>query len=370
MISLDNTLEISAPKLHSLVQNEESPLLVDVQSEDDFESWNILHSVNFPLAKLSELEKFPESFSDRRIVTICPSGNKSKTAARILQENGFEAVSLQGGLKEWNKIYDPVQLSIKDSDIEITQFRRIAKGCLSYLITLNGDAAVIDPGHDITIYLDQIENEGRQLKYIFDTHLQADHVSGARQLAEKTGAELLLSDKDPFKFEFTPLGKEESFKLGGKSLVSSIHSPGHTKGSTVYKIKDLGILSGDTVFIDGIGRPDLANRSREFANDLYETINNNIATLPKNMFVAPSHHGKFVLEHFHHPITSDVRTILNNEILNLPKDEFIDYSVTAANSIARPPAYETIVKINSGQLEVTNQEILSLEAGPNRCAIN
>lgn len=367
---IDAELEISSSELHSLFQTGESPLLLDVQDGDDFEAWNILNSKNIPLAKLLELEELSLEFSSRQIVTICPSGNKSRKAAKFLRNKGYSVMSLHGGIREWNTVFDTVNIDVSDSDLEIIQFRRIAKGCLSYLISLNGEAAIIDPTYKTDTYLEVIEEKGLVLKYIFDTHLQADHISGSRLLEVATGAKMYLSDKDPFKFEFNSLNKNESFKLGGQNVITAIHSPGHTKGSTIYRIKDLGVLSGDTVFVDGIGRPDLADRSAEFANDLYDTIQNNIMTLPRDMFIAPSHHGKFAIEHFHSPLITDVKSVENNNIVSLDKQDFVEYSVNFTNSFSRPPSYQTIMNINTGDEEATNLEIISLEAGPNRCAID
>ena len=93
-------------------------------------------------------------------------------------------------------------------------------------------------------------------------------------------------------------------------------------------------------------------------------------TLPPNMFVAPAHHGKFAQKHFHHPILSTVEAEKQSPALQLNRGEFVDFAVSSAQSIARPPAYDTIIQINRGELFPTKEEIQILETGPNKCAIN
>ncbi len=362
------SIEISVKDLHRKLQNNQELHLIDVRSEEAFLEWNIFHSKNIPLSKLSA-ESFPEDYKNRQIVTICGRGKDSKLAAMMLQDLGFNASSLQGGLTEWNNVFDKVDIPIDNSQFKLIQFRRIAKGCLSYIISNNGEAVVIDPAQNIEPYLTFTETNGLEIKYIFDTHWHADHISGARKLAEVTDSKLHLSNKDPFEFDYTPINYNETLRLGNQPLITPIHTPGHTRGSTTIRIKNFGIFTGDIVFADGIGRPDLADNAREFAGNLFDSMINQIATFPKEMIIAPAHHGKFVKNHFYHPIMTTVEKFSKDEVLKMNKVEFINFAVKKVNALPRPPSYRTILQINAGKLLLSKEQIIELEIGPNRCAM-
>ncbi|MDH5402650.1 MAG: MBL fold metallo-hydrolase [Candidatus Heimdallarchaeota archaeon] len=366
---MSDTIEIHPVDFHYKMQTQNPPLILDLQGEEEYKSWNMFNSVNIPFTTFIEIEDLPKQFHDREIVAVCGTGNKSKVAVEMLQDKGYNIRSLIGGQRNWNNSFDSVKFNIDDTSTEIYQFRRMAKGCISYLIVNDGDAALIDPSIHTDVYLDKIDELGLNLKYILETHLQADHISGARAIADRTGARIMLSANDPFQFEFNSIKNNETFQLGNQPIIRAIETPGHTKGSMSFRIKDLGLLAGDTIFATSFGRPDLANKAEEFANDLYDTIHTKIRRLPRNMFIASSHIGKFVVEHFHQPITTSVGQINNFESIHYNRDHFIDYAVKAATDTPHPPSFSTIVKINQGIVDIDKDEILNLEFGPNRCSL-
>ncbi|PWI47146.1 hypothetical protein CEE45_13095 [Candidatus Heimdallarchaeota archaeon B3_Heim] len=364
----NSDIEISPERFHKKIQSGDVPIIVDVRNAKDFADWNLLNSINFPIMKLMKSKDFPEEFKDSEIVLICGKGKDSYTGAEQLHSLGYNVKSLAGGMTAWNHVFDNIEVT-SDSDLELIQLRRVAKGCLSYFLYSNGEAIVIDPAHNVSPYVKMAEEKDVAITRIIDTHLHADHISGARDLAQKTGAEYFVSPNDPYEFEFNQLKEDTTFSIGNKVLLHAMSTPGHTPGSTSLRMKDLGVLTGDILFIDGIGRPDLANKSAEFAKDLYYSLHQRLAVLPSNMFYAPAHHGKFTLDHFNTPLVSAIQTFKENSILQKNENAFIEYAVQTSQQTKQPSSHQTIRQVNSGKLILSPIQIGELEIGPNRCAI-
>ena len=129
-----------------------------------------------------------------------------------------------------------------------------------------------------------------------------------------------------------------------------MHTPGHTMGSTIYLVGDDAVLTGDTLFVDGVGRPDLADRAEEFAHNLYHSLQERVLTLPDDTFVLPGHYGEGVPVHPHQPVgapLAELRATL--EPLRLDEDDFVAWATERA--VPRPPNYVEIVKANMGRPE-------------------
>ena len=151
-------------------------------------------------------------------------------------------------------VYDDVELAAGGA--RVVQVRRRGKGCLSYLVGAGNAAVVIDPAADTGVYLARAAARGWSITHVLDTHLHADHVSGARALAEATGAELILNPADRFAFAHTSLvdGMEVRIADGVAITVSVLSTPGHTSGSTTFLLDDAAAFTGDTLFLR-VGRP-------------------------------------------------------------------------------------------------------------------
>ncbi len=367
----DNSpLEISPEDLHKKLMAKEDFIILDVRGKQKHQEWTIFNSQNIPIMQLMEMDEFPLEFKEKEIITICGKGNDSRFAAKKLKDHGFRALSLQGGLTRWNAVYDKVELNTSDSNLTVTQFRRIAKGCLSYVISNDSnEAIVVDPGSNIQSYMDFIEKKGLSVKMVIDTHMHADHISGARTLATEVDAKLMLPEIDGFQHEHIKLRPNDRISIGGNPVITALHTPGHTKGSTSLKIKDFGLLTGDIAFVDGIGRPDLHDKVQEYASDLYDTFHSKLLPLPKEMFIGPAHHRKFELSHFNTPIITTIENIKRNQIFEKSKEEFISYAIRRVKATPHPPSYQSIVQINRKGLSVSPLQLTELEIGPNNCAI-
>lgn len=178
---------------------------------------------------------------------------------------------------------------------------QIYTGCLAqgaYYITSDGQAVIIDPLRETKPYIDRLERDGVQLKYILETHFHADFVSGHLDLAKATGAAIVYGPSAQPSFEFISAVDEQVFEVG-KVSIKVIHTPGHTMESTCYLLideqgKETALFSGDTLFIGDVGRPDLAQKAaamtqEQLAATLYHSLRTKIMTLPDDVIVYPAH---------------------------------------------------------------------------------
>ena len=177
--------------------------------------------------------------------------------------------------------------------------KQIYTACLShaaYFVESDGEAIVIDPLLDTEEYLSLARQHNAQIKYIFETHLHADFVSGHLDLNKQTGATIVYGPKTETNFPFYLAKDREVFKIGNITL-EVIHTPGHTVESTCYLLKDetgksFCIFTGDTLFAGDVGRPDLSSgnlSSEDLASIMYDTIQNKIIPLADDIIVYPAH---------------------------------------------------------------------------------
>lgn len=171
--------------------------------------------------------------------------------------------------------------------------------CLSeatYYIESNGDAAVVDPLRDIEQYILMAKERKATIKYIFETHLHADFVSGHLDLSSATGAPIIFGPETKTSFPVHIAKDGEVFKLG-KTTIEVLHTPGHTIESSCYLLKDENnkshaLFTGDTLFVGDVGRPDLSSgnmSTEELAGIMYETIQQKILPLADDILVYPAH---------------------------------------------------------------------------------
>ena len=356
---------IDAAELARRLGSPGEPFLLDVREPDEVEDWAIPGAVNLPIGALEH--RVGEVPADRPVVTVCASGNRAATAADLLEQAGHEVAVLEGGMQAWANVYDTAQVELGGA--RVVQVRRLGKGCLSYLIGSGDQAAVVDPSTDVTRYQQLAAEAGWRITHVFDTHLHADHLSGARDLAEATGAVLHLNAADAYRFEFAPLADGETFRLSGglELAVAALHTPGHTEGSTMFFVGKAAVLSGDTVFVDGVGRPDLAERAEEFARNLHRSLARRVLTLDDDTVVLPGHFGANVRVRPGEPVGAHLGQLRRDlQELSLGEDDFVAWA--AARVSPRPPNYEEIIRANMGRPRLSFDELARLEVGPNRCS--
>ena len=168
----------------------------------------------------------------------------------------------------------------------------------SYMIGSEGEAAVVDPQRDVDIYLKVAAEQNLKIRYIFETHLHADFVSGHRELAERTGAKICIGAKAKAAFAHVPLTDGFEVKMGAV-WIRALETPGHTSESICLVVGEgqgetsapTAVLTGDTLFIGDVGRPDLSkdHTPSELAGLLYDSLHNKLLTLPDSVAVYPAH---------------------------------------------------------------------------------
>lgn len=357
--------EITADELAARLGTTGAPALLDVREPEEFSAWAIGGARNLPLSRLAEGLGTLEH--DREVVVVCASGARSSRAVTALRSAGVTATNLAGGMLAWASVYDTASLDLGPA--RIVQVRRRGKGCLSYVVGAGGEAFVVDPSLDADRYREVAAFHGWRITRVFDTHLHADHLSGARSLAALAGATVHLNPADGFQFDHEALADGQWFDLGGQAHfgVTVMATPGHTPGSTVYEVGGRALLTGDTLFVDGVGRPDLADRAEEFARALYGSLHAKVLAMPVDATVLPAHYGDGVTV-VPGAVVGKTLAELRRTLAQLswPEEEFVRWAVGRATP--RPPHYAEIVRLNREAAPALLEEERRLELGPNRCA--
>lgn len=182
------------------------------------------------------------------------------------------------------------------------KLEQIYTGCLAhaaYYLESNGEVAIFDPLREVQPYIDRATEDNSKIKYVFETHFHADFVSGHLDLKKKTGASIVFGPTAKPSYEAIIAEDEQVFNVG-KCQVKVLHTPGHTLESSTYLIidengKEHGIITGDTLFIGDVGRPDLAQHvvadltEDKLAGYLFDSLRNKIMPLSDDLIVYPNH---------------------------------------------------------------------------------
>jgi hydroxyacylglutathione hydrolase len=237
-------------------------------------------------------------------------------------------------------------------------FEQFYLGCLahaSYLLASEGEAVVIDPQRDVELYLNAAAEQGATIRHIFETHLHADFVSGHRELAARTGAKIYMGAQSGATFEHVPVSDGFQLKFG-KASISVLETPGHTPESICLVVTDTeksrapwAVLTGDTLFIGDVGRPDLSPRHTpaQLAGHLYDSLHTKLMTLADSVLVYPAHGaGSLCGKNMRAERSSTIGTErLTNYALQIEsREEFIRQ--LTSNLPARPEYFARDAEIN------------------------
>ena len=359
--------EVSAAELAAVLGTAATPLLLDVREPDEFASWAIPGARNLPLSQLEagferHLASVPRTAP---VVVVCASGIRSARATAMLRAVGVEAANLIGGMEAWSGVYDTATAG--GGPLEIVQVRRRGKGCLSYVVGGGGAAVVVDPSTDGSRYVDVARTRGWRITGVVDTHLHADHVSGARALAAELGVPVYRGPADAVRYPFEPAGDGTQIPVGSAGALAVLAAPGHTACSLVLEAPDGSLLTGDTLFVDGVGRPDLADHAEHDARDLHRTLDRLLAGRDGATAVFPAHYGEQVEVAPGVPVSATLADV-RARVPQLGWDEASFVAWAAGRAAPRPPRYQEIVRVNTGERQLPLEECRALELGPNRCA--
>jgi glyoxylase-like metal-dependent hydrolase (beta-lactamase superfamily II) len=370
---------ISVGELAKKVINNESAFIIDVRKTGDFDDWKIegksIEVMNTPYSDLVDgldplVEHLPKS---EPIYVICAKGNSSKKAAKQISEHGYENVfSIEGGMQAWSEHLEPIKVGELKGGGTIYQFVRIGKGCLSYFIESNGEAAIVDSTRMTGVFEEFAKEKGVKIKALVDTHLHADHISGGRKLSEKTGSMYYLPPKDAEEvtFDYTPLEEGSDIKVGQSVItIKPLYSPGHTIGSTSLIVDETYLLTGDILFVESIGRPDLAGKAGDWADDLRNTLYKRYKSLSEDLIVLPAHFMTIEELNEDGSIAEQLGVLYKkNHGLNM-NDENEFRRAVSENLPPQPNSYQEIRETNMGKISPDDEKQREMETGPNRCAI-
>lgn len=238
-------------------------------------------------------------------------------------------------------------------------FYTFETGCAAYLFGCGSlsKACVVDAHeHDVDEYVTFAEAKGMRITHVIDTHVHADHRSGGPALAAKVGAPYHLHESADVEVPFEPLRNGQEVELGN-TRVRVLHTPGHTPEGISLVVTDLRrgpdpwfVLTGDTLFVGAVGRPDLPGKSRENASELYDSIHKKLLTLPDDVEVYPAHFsgslcgagmsGK--------PSSTIAFEKKYNALLSKTREEFVE---ALSDVPPKPVAMEAILKHNRAHNE-------------------
>lgn len=368
----------SAAQLYDWIAAKEDFLLLDVRNGKDFARFPVegpypIAMQNLTYFDFMEIEeecvaKLPR---DKPIRVLCASEGSAQFVAEILDNNGFGDIGfLQGGIKAWGNLLVPVLLN-PGEEYQLYQFIRPGKASCSYGLAAGGELMLFDPSRSIDFYLDFAARHNLKLIRTCETHLQADYIAGSRFLLDRSGVEMMANDNDfrGARIAYTSLidGQRLPFSGDGPD-VHAMFTPGHTPGSTSYLIDNRWMISGDTVFLQSIGRPDLGGKVEEWSDILFHSLQE-VQRLDHAMMVLPGHYISWQEANaklaFAAPLGEAIAH--NKEIYAI--DNTTDFlAFIKDNMREQPKEYATIRKINANLENVDDDKAEELDLGKNECA--
>ncbi|WP_227134749.1 MBL fold metallo-hydrolase [Halorubellus salinus] len=376
-------VETADPKaLKRRIDAGEDVTLLDTRMASDYEEWRIdgesVTSINVPYYEFLDddidedvLDRIP---SDREVTVLCAKGGASEYVAGALAERGYDVEHLEDGMNGWASIYETVEVTDYDGAGTLLQYQRPSSGCLGYLLYDDGEAAVIDPLRAFTDrYLADADDLGVDLKYAFDTHIHADHISGVRDL-DDAGVEGVIPDAAvdrgvTYAADLTTAEDGDTFAVGD-GTIEAVYTPGHTTGMTSYLVDDGLLATGDGLFVESVARPDLEDGDEgapDAARMLYESLQERVLALPEDTLVGGAHFSDAAEPAADGTYTAPIGDLVAEmDALTMDEDAFVD--LILADMPPRPANYEAIIATNLGQQAVDDDEAFTLELGPNNCA--
>ncbi len=366
-----------AKDLFQWLTNKEDILVLDVRNQKDFSRFQVESPYPFNMQNVSyydfmeiEDESVAKVPRDKPVRIVCAKEGSAKYVGEILVEHGFEDVRyLTGGIKTWGNLLVPK--TIHDGDnYSLFQFIRPGKASCSYGLCSGGEIMFFDPSRNVDFYLDFAKSKGCKVIKTFETHLQADYIAGSRQIAEQTGADFFGG----VDFEGTKAGHKSvtdneihTFSQGG-SDVKVLFTPGHTPGSLTFIVDDTYMISGDTVLIQSIGRPDLGGQVDQWAVLLFNTIRK-VAQLDDSLLVLPGHYSSWseADKDLHFCLPFNQVKERNKEVFSIRDEkDFIQY--IKDNMRAQPEEYALIRLANGNMEQYDLEKQEELDLGKNECA--
>lgn len=359
-------------------------LLLDVRNDEEYDGWKLearspVQTVHLPYFDFVEdpegsIARVPR---DREVVVLCAQGGSSEMVAEMLGEAGIPSRNVRGGMVAYGTHLQAVAVPLAAEEsrrFELWQVNRRGKACLSYVVVSGGEAVVVDPSRYGEWYETFVGGRGARIVRVLDTHVHADHVSGGPSLARRLRVPYFVLAGPGFELrhEVAPLADGSRMSLGGEGGVDLevrvLRTPGHTPGSTSYLVDGRYLLTGDTLFVSSVGRPDLGGSVGEWGRALFHTLKTRLAALPDETVVLPAHYGGV-------DELSDVGVVwsrlgrLRRSVPELQIETAEEFVETVRKAVTDPPRnYAEIVKVNLGLTVAPDPTIEEWELGKNQCA--
>ncbi len=366
--------EIYPDALEREIRTGAEVVILDTRDRESFDAWRIAGVPALRNAPEAELLGAPDRLlagigPDSRVRVICHAGIGSRRVAAAIGDRFAEVLSVAGGMIGWSRLLRAATVP-STAPFSVAQFRREARGCLSYIVIAGGEALVVDPGPDVRPYVAEAAARGVRITRIVDTHIHADHISGARELAAATGAALHMSRAAlargvTYATAVRPLTHGDRLRLGPE-CVEVLALPGHTSDMTGLLLGRTTLIGGDSLFVDSIARPDLeagAPAAAQAAAVLHATLHERIGPLPDRALLLPGHYAGGRREG---PVVTTLGAARDSIAeLALPREAFV---ARILDRLPPPPAnHRAIVDVNLGHRRPPD-EVARLEVGANSCA--
>lgn len=373
---------VAVGELLADLDNGANLLLLDVRNADEVADWRIearrpFESLEVPYFDFLEdpdasIARVPLA---RPVIVLCAQGGSSAMVVEMLQGAGIASKNVAGGMVAYGDYLQPVPVPVDVEDgYELWQVNRRGKGCLSYIVRAGDEAVVIDPARQATWYQTFVASRGARIVRILDTHIHADHVSGGPALGRLLSAPYFVNAGEGFELrhKVEPLADGQTFTLADPPRVTIevrvLHTPGHTPGSTSFLVGGRQLLTGDTLFVSSVGRPDLGGHVAEWGAQLFETLHARLADLDDDVTVFPAHCAG-VHEMNEAGVVAgrlgDLRRRVPEMQIATP-DAFVD---AVRSAVKEPPAsYAQIIQVNLGGATAGDDRISEWELGKNQCA--
>jgi len=371
--------EITAQQLESEIIKRQDIAIVDVRPTGEVTSWSIdpeaAPFINVPAdAVAADTDTAAKAITTvasngTKVRLICNRGRASLRAAETLNEHGLVCASVTGGMIAWSRLLAlrPVEIG---TDTTVIQFMREARGCLSYLVEADGEALVVDPAPAIEVYVAAARSLGAQITHVLDSHIHADHLSGARSLADREGAQLhfgapALRRGLQYADRIQPVDDGDRIAVGTADL-RVLSLPGHTSDNVGVLIDGRAMICGDSLFADSVARPDLEagdDGAADAARTLFNTLHERILSHSDETILLPCHYSGGRRDRPVAPMLSEVKRDVAS-FLELDRETFASEAV--AEMPPRPANYLNIIAVNLGA--ESGPDVGGLEVGANSCA--
>ncbi len=384
---IENTVEalkISANEVYEFIEDRVPFTFVDVREDalfnhTDYNEGDGYQLLHLPYTEFQEnlpaaLKKLP----DGKLIFICRSGRKTRLVMEIIHDQPLDMAWVDGGLRAWHTFYVTKTVASTDEG-SIYQVARPGRGDLSYAIISDGQAVVIDPMRDIQRYQELVAAHDAVLEGIFDTHNHADRISGGRFLSNATGVPyykhpydaIHLVDKQPMMIPYTFLNDGDTFQIG-KFTLQAVWFPGHTLGMTNFRLTTPQgkqyLFSGDGIFIQSIGRPDLMGEGQSWAKILYESLHTRLNFLTPDTLILPAHFTLFRERNADGLYAANYETLQKTNPMLRPMSQEAFIAYVLQDVPVAPAEYIEILRINHALMDVDEERAMELEAGKNLCS--